>query len=192
MDNTLKQAPNKLIKVVLFGPECTGKSTLSKQLATHYNTVLVPEFLREFAQKKWNNEQKVCEEKDITAIAKGQMQLENEAAKTANKLLICDTDLLETKVYAESYFEGFTNTELDSAISNNNYDLYFLTYIDVPWQADDLRDRAALREEMFTQFENALRKNNKNYLLLKGNKTARLKTAITTIDKLITNTLNLT
>ena len=153
---TLKQQTRGLIKVVLFGPESTGKTTLSRQLAAHYNTVWTPEFLREFAQKKWDDEQKVCEPQDIITIAQGQMQLENEASKSANKILICDTDLLETKGYAEAYFEGFELPELNQAIADNHYDLYCFTYIDTPWEADDLRDRPELREQMFTQFENAL------------------------------------
>lgn len=180
----MKQAPNKLIKVVLFGPECTGKTTLSRQLAKYYNTAWAPEFLREFSQKKWDNEQKVCEEKDIITIAQGQMELENETAKIANKLLICDTDLLETKIYAEVYFKNFSNSTLDKAIIDNHYDIYFLTYIDVPWKADDLRDRPAQRKQMFIQFENTLIQHNKNYVLLKGNKATRLKKAISYIDQL--------
>ena len=170
---------------MLFGPESTGKTTLSRELAAHYNTVWTPEFLREFAQEKWNKQQKVCEPKDIITIAQGQIRLENEVSKSANKILICDTDLLETKVYAEAYFEGFELPELNQAITENHYDLYCLTYIDTPWEADDLRDRPDLRTQMFTQFENALKAQNKNYLLLKGDKTTRLHKAIEHIDKLI-------
>ena len=181
---TLKQQSDKLIRVVLFGPESTGKTTLSKQLAAHFNTVWTPEFLREFAQNKWDDEQKVCEPQDIITIAEGQMQLENEASKSANKILICDTDLLETKVYAEAYFEGFELPELNQAIADNHYDLYCLTYIDTPWEADDLRDRPELREQMFIKFENALIAHRKNYVLLKGNKETRLKNAISYIDEL--------
>ncbi|WP_208379517.1 AAA family ATPase [Psychromonas algicola] len=186
IQETLKQQSDKLIRVVLFGPESTGKTTLSRQLAAHYNTVWAPEFLREFAQEKWDKHQKVCEPKDIIRIAQGQIRLENEASKSAHKILICDTDLLETKVYAEAYFEGFELPELNQAITNNHYDLYCLTYIDTPWEADDLRDRPELREQMFTQFENALITHKKNYLLLKGDKETRLKNAIRYIDELLT------
>tara|TARA_R110001592_G_scaffold102759_3_gene289865 strand:- start:6070 stop:6654 length:585 start_codon:yes stop_codon:yes gene_type:complete len=186
MEKRLKQESKQLIKVVLFGPESTGKTTLSRQLAAHYNTLCTPEFLREFAQNKWDKEQKRCEEKDIIKIAQGQMHLENESAKTANQILICDTDLLETKVYAEAYFEGFNLPELNQAIANNHYELYCLTYIDTPWEADDLRDRAELREQMFIQFEAALITHKKRYVLLKGDKTTRLKNAINYIDQLLT------
>ncbi len=190
MEKTLTQEPTNIIKVVLFGPESTGKTTLSHQLANHYNTVWAPEFAREYLQEKWNNEHKTCEQKDILPIAFGQMKLENELAKKANKILICDTDLLETKVYSEEFYGGFVDDKLNEAAKNNQYDLYLLTYIDTPWKADDLRDRPNERNEMFAAFKNALVENNKNYILLKGDKETRLKTAIFTIDKIISNRNN--
>lgn len=80
MEEALKQDDINIIKVVLFGPESTGKTTLSKQLARHYNTVWAPEYAREYLQDKWNNERKTCEPKDLIPIAIGQMALENSLA----------------------------------------------------------------------------------------------------------------
>ena len=173
MEKALKQTNINIIKVVLFGPESTGKTTLSKQLARHYNTVWAPEFAREYLQKKWNNERKTCENSDLLPIARGQMKLENNLAKKADKVLICDTDLLETKVYSEEYYGGFVDTELEEAAITNTYDLYLLTYIDTPWEEDDLRDRPELRLDMFNAFESALKKYNRPYILLKGDKKIR-------------------
>lgn len=191
MEKELRQQEANLIKVVLFGPESTGKTTLSRQLARHYNTVWAPEFAREYLQKKWNNERKTCENSDILPIATGQMEIENRLSKKADKVLICDTDLLETKVYSEEYYGGFVDPKLDEAAINNSYDLYFLTYIDTPWEEDDLRDRPELRIEMFNAFENALKKYHRPYILLQGNKEARLNTAIKAIDELIKSRQNL-
>ncbi|WOC39455.1 ATP-binding protein [Polaribacter sp. HL-MS24] len=191
MEKELIQKPINLVKVVLFGPESTGKTTLSKQLARHYNTVWTPEYAREYLQKKWNNERKTCEASDLIHIAIGQMRLENKLAKKADKVLICDTDLLETKVYSEEYYGGFVDEQLNKASLENEYDLYLLTYIDTPWEEDDLRDRPEQRFEMFTAFENALKKHDKKYLLLKGNKDTRLKEAIRVIDKIIAKRTNL-
>lgn len=186
MEEKLKQQSANIIKVVLFGPESTGKTTLAQQLARYYNTVWVPEYAREYLQNKWNNERKTCEDHDLLPIARGQMKLENELAKKADKVLICDTDLLETKVYSEEYYGGFVDPKLDKAAQENSYDLYFLSYIDTPWEADDLRDRPEQRLEMFQAFENTLKKNNRPYILLKGDKQVRLKTAVKAIDKLLT------
>ena len=191
MEKKLTQKPINLVKVVLFGPESTGKTTLSKHLARHYNTVWAPEFAREYLQKKWNNERKTCEANDLLPIAIGQMKLENKLATKADKVLICDTDLLESKVYSQKFYGGFVDDLLDKAANENQYDLYLLTYIDTPWEADDLRDRPEQRLEMFKAFENALIENNKNYILLKGNKEIRLKKAIKAIDKIIAEKKNL-
>ncbi len=191
MEKKLSQDPINIVKVVLFGPESTGKTTLSKQLARYYNTVWAPEFARDYLQKKWNNERKTCEAEDLIEIAFGQIKLENKLAKKADKVLICDTDLLETKVYSEEYYGGFVDENLDKAAKKNKYDLYLLTYIDTPWEEDDLRDRPGLRLEMFTAFENALKKHNRNYILLKGDKETRLKNATKAIDKIIADKENL-
>ena len=186
MEKKLRQTNGtNIIKVVIFGPESTGKTTLSNQLARHYNTVWVAEYAREYLQDKWNNERKTCENSDLLPIAVGQMKLENKLVKNADKVLICDTDLLETKVYSEEYYGGFVDPALDKAAVENKYDLYLLTYIDTPWEADDLRDKPELRKEMFDAFESALKKYNRPYILLKGNKQTRLKTATKAIDKLL-------
>ncbi len=185
MEKNLRQENINLIKVVLFGPESTGKTTLSIQLAKHYNTVWVEEFARPYLQRVWNQERRTCEPKDILPIAYGQIELENRLAKRADKILICDTDLLETKVYSEEYYGGFVDPLLEKAARVNSYDLYFLTYIDTPWEADDLRDRPEQRQEMFDAFKNTLEKYNRPYILLKGDKETRLKTATEAIDNIL-------
>ena len=113
MEKTLRQHGVNIIKIVLFGPESTGKTTISLQLAEHYNTVWAPEYARKYLQNKWNNERKTCENSDLLPIAIGQMKSENKLAKKADKILICDTDLLETKVYSESYYGGIVDSNLD-------------------------------------------------------------------------------
>lgn len=185
MEKKLKQQPADCIKVVLFGPESSGKTTLSRQLARHYNSVWVREYAREYLQDKWNNERKTCEPEDLLPIAEGQMYLENELAKKTNSVLICDTDLLETKVYSEAYYVGSCDLMLEKYALENTYDLYFLTYIDTPWEADDLRDKPNDRERMFKAFQDTLIKYNRPYVLLKGSKKERLNEAVKHIDKLI-------
>lgn len=187
MEKKLKQEKSDCIKVVLFGPESTGKTTLARQLARHYNSVWVPEYARQYLQKKWNNERKTCEQSDLLPIAIGQMKLENYSANKTDTVLVCDTDLLETKVYSEEYYSGECDPLLDKYANKNTYDLYLLTYIDTPWEADDLRDKPEEREEMFDAFEKALKDNNKPYILLKGGKKERLEKAIKQIDKLLEN-----
>lgn len=185
MEKTLEQKPNNLIKVVLFGPESTGKTTLAQQLAEHYKTVWVPEYAREYLQEKWDREQKPCEPHDLLPIAEGQMRLENKLAKVATRLLVCDTDLLETKVYSEAYYLGYCPPEIEEYALKNQYDLYLLTDIDIPWHADDLRDKPRERDRMFRYFKGTLEKYNRNFITLKGSKTARFKIAVAQIDQLL-------
>lgn len=181
----LLQKPSDVVKVVLFGPESTGKTTLSRQLARHYDTVWVREFARNYLQDKWNYERKTCEQQDLIPIAIGQMGLENDLAPKANQVLVCDTDILETMVYSEAYYGGFVEPELEKAAKHNQYDLYLLTYIDTPWEKDDLRDRPDRRKEMFDAFHQTLIDNNRPFIILKGNKITRLRAATKAINEIL-------
>ncbi|MEJ2162730.1 MAG: ATP-binding protein [Robiginitalea sp.] len=186
MEEALRQDPSDILRVVLFGPESTGKTTLAKDLANHYQTVWVPEYAREYLQDKWDREKQTCQPEDLLPIAIGQMRLENALARKANRILVCDTDLLETKVYSEAYYLGYSDPLLKKAALQNQYDLYFLTGIDVPWQADDLRDKPDEREEMFVTFRKALEENNRRFIILRGGRQERLRQAISQLDKLLT------
>ena len=191
MDKRLLQKPINIVKVVLFGPESTGKTTLASQLAYHYQTVWAPEYARNYLQKKWNNKRQVCEHNDLIPIAIGQMKLENKLAKRADKILICDTDLLETKVYSEEYYDGVVDRDLEAAANKNQYDLYLLTYIDIPWKLDSIRDRPGQRENMFNAFENTLKKFDRPYIILKGDEETRFKKAVASIDEVLVKKQNL-
>ena len=112
MEEKLAQRPSSCLKIVLFGPESTGKTTLSEDLSKYYSEPLVPEFMRKYLQKVWDLERRICEPQDILPIARGQMELENEKSGQADKLLICDTDLLEIKVYSEAYYDNIVDPQL--------------------------------------------------------------------------------
>jgi len=180
-----RNQPTELIKVVLYGPESTGKTTLAKQLAEHYKTLWVPEFMREYLQKKWDSEKKMVSKEDLIPIAKGQLKLENEASQQVENLLICDTNLLELKVYSEYYYNGFCPSEIKTEATKNNYSIYLLTYIDTPWEVDDLRDRPNNREEMFCIFEAELKEQGFPYEILKGKQRERFENAVKIIDELL-------
>lgn len=185
MEKTAQQTQNQLVKVVFYGPESTGKTTLAKTLAQQYQTTWVPEFSRDYLQEKYDKTGKACEPHDILPIAKGQIDLENQKAKKAKRFLFCDTNLLETYVYTRVYFPDKKFSELKSWALKHDYDYYFLTDIDMPWIADDLRDKPNDRQKMFEVFKNYLIKNQKKFYILSGNLEERLEKVNSIIQKQI-------
>jgi NadR type nicotinamide-nucleotide adenylyltransferase len=186
MEKNLKQLPSgpkRIIKIALFGPESTGKTTLAKQLAEFYKTDWVPEFARDYLQEKWDKYQTICDVNDMLPIAYGQTQLENQKMASANQYLFCDTNLMVTKVFSEVYY-NYCDPLLDQAACEHEYDLFFLTDIDVPWKKDDLRDKPEGRETVFSVFKKSLIDNNKPFITLSGDASLRLKKAVSIIDNL--------
>ena len=186
MEENLRQhsdGDTKIIKIALFGPESTGKTTLAKQLAAYYKTEWVPEYAREYLQEKWDKNKEICNSGDMLPIAYGQTHLENKSVLLANKYLFCDTNLLVTKVFSEVYY-NYCDPLLDQAAREHEYDLFFLTDIDVPWEKDDLRDKAEGRASVFAVFKQSLIANDKPFIVLSGDKSSRLKKAIAIIDDL--------
>jgi len=136
-------------KVCIYGPESTGKSTLAINLADRYQTEYVPEVAREFIN---SNDFKVD---DIVAIALAHFNRIEEKTKTANRILICDTDVITTQIYCRHYLNVVPDIlyELEKRV---NYSKYFLLDIDVPWVEDGLRDLGHRREFMMNTFRDEL------------------------------------
>ncbi len=170
----------ELKKVVLVGPECTGKSTLASLLAKYYNTSWVPEYARAYI----NRLDREYEEKDLLIIARGQLEQEEKLAKEANKVLICDTDLTVIKIWSE-YKYGACYDEILEAYRKREYDLYLLMGIDVPWNDDPQRENPHLRSFFYDVFKNELQQKEVDFIEISGSHFERQKKAIEVIDKLI-------
>lgn len=183
MEKNLRQQKTTIIKIALFGPESTGKTTLAKQLADYYETEWVPEFARDYLQEKWEENQHICVADDMLPIAYGQTALENERLSQAKKYLFCDTNLMVTKVFSEMYY-GFCDPLLNEAALEHEYDLFFLTDIDVPWEKDDIRDTPDGRESVFSVFKQSLIDTKKPFVILSGDKESRLAQATVISDEL--------
>ncbi|AGC76647.1 NadR type nicotinamide-nucleotide adenylyltransferase [Nonlabens dokdonensis] len=171
------------LKIVLYGPESTGKSTLALQLARYFNTVTVEEFARDYLQEKYDVTGEICAYEDLLPIAIGQRLAENNAVLKANKFLFCDTDALETYIYSHAYFDR-APTELKEAVRKSDYDLYLLLDVDVDWTPDDLRDKPDDRNDMFQLFEKGLREFEKSYAIINGTGKMRFKNALKAIENL--------
>lgn len=183
MEKNFKQQQSDIIKIALFGPESTGKTTLAEQLAKTFNTNWIPEFARNYLQQKWDAKKEACTYEDLIPIAIGQIKLENEGLEQANTYLFCDTNIMVTKIFSEMQYQK-CDEAIEKAAKKHKYDLVFLTDIDVPWEKDDLRDSPNSREKAVAIFENKLIQYNKPYIKLSGNKTDRLQKATEIINQL--------
>ena len=183
LEQLSKSGAPPIIKIAIFGPESTGKTTLATQLAEYYKTVWVPEFARDYLQEKLDSGCGICDIDDMLPIAYGQTKMENESALIANKYLFCDTNLMVTKVFSELYY-NFCDSLLDKAARAHQYDLFFLTDIDVPWEDDGLRDSPEGRETIFEAFKESLIDNRKPFITISGDKETRLAKAVTIIEDL--------
>ena len=184
MAKRVKQKKTNCKRIVIYGPESTGKTTLANDLANHYETKCVPEYAREYLQKKWDLHKGKCDLDDLTNIAFGQVEMENKMVSKSNNFIFCDTNILVTKVWSETHFSGYSSPEINDILESVTYDYYFLTNIDVPWVKDDLRDRPDERQEMFSYFKKQLDINEIKYSVLSGDREERLKKAILILDKI--------
>lgn len=168
-------------RIVVIGPESTGKSTLSEQLAEHYNTIWVPEYARQYIEEL----PRPYEQHDLLAIAEGQLSLEDERAALANKILICDTDLHVIRVWSEHKYHGCDPLIL-AYIACRKYDLYLLTYVDIPWQEDPQREYPdpQMREYFYKVYKDIVMASGVPWVEIKGNFEERLATAVSAIDAL--------
>jgi HTH-type transcriptional repressor of NAD biosynthesis genes len=171
--------PYYLKRIVLTGPESTGKTTLSKALANYYKTEWVQEFGRDYFVKR--NGKLVFE--DIIKIGQGQLDLEEAAAKKANKFLFCDTDLIVTQIWSEIYFNSCPS-ELINLNKDRKYDLYLLMDIDIPWADDGTREFPNLREWHFNRLKKELEERNLNYVIIQGSDSVRIQQCIAAINNL--------
>jgi HTH-type transcriptional repressor of NAD biosynthesis genes len=157
------------IKVCIFGPESTGKSTLAKNLAERFKAVLVPEYAEELIRQQDGNISYL----DMKEIAKGQLSLVEAALKKSPDLLICDTDLITTKIWSHKLF-GKCDSWVEEQAKQQSYDLYLLLDVDVPWVDDTHRYLPEDRKPFFNACKQELEKNNKKYQTISGSFEERL------------------
>lgn len=145
----MSSAGKKVLKVCFYGPESTGKTTLAQEMANRFHTVFVPEVSREILDS--NN----FTLQDIERVGKAQTERIKASEQDANRLLICDTDILTTRIYSIQYL-GTAPELLDDLEKEIRFDRYYLFNIDVPWVEDGLRDLGQQREHMMEMFRREL------------------------------------
>lgn len=167
-------------RIVITGPESTGKSTLCEQLAEHYNTVWCPEFARQYLLERGMN----YSYEDLTNIAQGQIELETSLqTKAKNNLYFIDTDMYVMKVWHEVAF-GKCPSWILKSISRAQYDFYFLCNTDLPWEKDELREYPdlAFRQKLFKMYNDIVINSGTPWTVISGTKEERLQAAINSID----------
>jgi NadR type nicotinamide-nucleotide adenylyltransferase len=191
---------NSIKKIVIIGPESTGKSTLCKQLADHYKTVWVPEFAREYLEKRGTN----YTYEDLLTIAKGQIALEEEYLKSKigdqkseienrkskirnHKPLFIDTDMYVMKVWFEFVFSKCPNRILNQ-IAERKYNMYLLCNTDLPWIKDELREYPdlATRNKLYHYYKDLLINQSVPWVDITGSYELRLQQAMKEVDMLLT------
>lgn len=167
-------------KIVIIGPESTGKSTLSRELAAYFEEPWVPEYAREYLDRLG----RPYGYSDLLAIAEGQINKEDEMAAMASDKLFCDTDLRVIKVWSEHRFKR-THSWIKEQIEDRKYSLYLLTATDIPWQDDPQREHPdpEMRQYFMEVYENEMRSSGLPWIIISGSEKNRLTKAIDFIRK---------
>jgi NadR type nicotinamide-nucleotide adenylyltransferase len=190
-----------ILKVVVIGPESTGKSSLCEQLANHYNTEWVKEYAREYLL---TNGTEYCYE-NLLEIAKGQIALEDAAIQlvedkikntndcnstASSEIILIDTNMYVLKVWCEFVFEKCHPWILNQIVENS-YGLYLLCDIDLPWVKDELREYPDLeiREKLYHHYKDLLINQSTPWVNISGNYQQRLEIAINAIDSVRIKTI---
>lgn len=169
-------------KIVIVGPESTGKSTLTEQLAAHYETTWCPEFAREYLKENGTD----YSFEDLLNIARGQLILEdNLLAQAKNNLYFIDTDMYVMKVWCEVAFNN-CHTWILKQIASRNYDLILLCDTDLPWKKDELREYPDLqtRRRLFKMYKDLLINQKTKWAVISGSYVDRLQLALTIVKTL--------
>lgn len=180
-------------KIVITGPESTGKSTLTKMLAHEYNASWVKEYAREYLSTPLQSFDRLRMTKgniqytfeDVIEMAKIQIQKEKEAINE-NELLFLDTDLTVFYVWIKEKY----NKEIDwinKSLVQTQDKIYLLCNIDIPWEEDSLREHPNLedRKRLFGNYVELLEKYKLPYYIISGDVNARLKKAKEIIESSI-------
>ncbi len=167
-----------MIKIVITGPESSGKSTLSRTLAKHYQAPLLTEYARTYLDQL----DLPYREEDLLAIARGQVEQEDEATRHCPSLLLCDTSLLVICIWSQHKY-GRIHPWIEQQWKQRPVDHYLLCRHDLPWEPDPQRENPHDRDELFALYQRALQE--KMHTIISGDASARLKAAVTTIDQLL-------
>lgn len=155
--------------VVITGPESSGKSTLSKQLALDLGAKLIDEYARTFLSTPDYSFE------DLEVIAHEQLRLIAKAKKNNSKdqLVISDTGDLVLEIWFEEKFNRLP-AQWESLKKAAIPDLYFLCSADIPWESDKLRENPTDRDRLFQIYLQKLNAYGAEYYVMTGSEDERI------------------
>jgi NadR type nicotinamide-nucleotide adenylyltransferase len=169
-----------IIKIGVIGAESTGKSSLCRLLANHYNTLWVPEFSREYFNTRDINNYSLS---DLIIIADNQIKSELKKIKKATRFLFCDTTLITLKIWAELEFNK-TPEFISDNLHKIKYDYYLITANDVEWEKDNQRKNKFNRDLILKLNINEVEKLNSSFSIINGVNDTRLNNSVKILDAL--------
>jgi NadR type nicotinamide-nucleotide adenylyltransferase len=162
-----------LKRIIITGSESSGKTTLANFLAKSLNAPLIPEFSREYLKDKGLS----YTFEDLVNIAIGQQNLEDEALKNGEKLIVCDTDLTVLNIWADERF-GNIPAVVGARLKAYETDFYLLCKPDLPWEYDPLRENPNDRDRLFKRYNDLLKNLKCNFKIVQGKNTEREEKAL--------------
>jgi NadR type nicotinamide-nucleotide adenylyltransferase len=173
MEKEVDAARESVARVILTGPESTGKTELTSALAGRYHTEYIPEYARMFIEKL----DRPYRYGDLVHIAKHQAQQMQEYSSKKLRVLFIDTYLIITKIWFLWVYKRYPGW-LDDEIKKTKNDLYLLCNPDIPWFPDGVRENGGeMRNKLFVAYENELIKNNLHYKYVLGQGAERIRNA---------------
>lgn len=167
-------------KIVLTGPESSGKSWLCEKLARHFEAPWVPEYARIYLEKH-GPEYDFALLKDIAVQHK---KFQEEYLEQAGHLLFLDTDMINYHVWQKLVFDR-VHPELKEMMAEENDHLYLITYPDIPWEPDPLRENPHGRDLIFEAHKREIAIKQRPYRIIKGHGEQRLANAISAVEELL-------
>lgn len=173
---------SSIYKILITGPESTGKSSLCKKLAEYFNTVWVKEYAREYLELNGSEYQ----QSDLVEILKGQLNKEAEGVEKASRILFCDTGPEVISIWS-NYKYGNEAPFITRTVKEHSYDLVLLLNVDLPWEPDPLREIPSLEERLkvLELFKNKLNQTEANWFLISGEGEDRFKQALEKLEQLL-------
>ncbi len=171
---------NRITRIVITGPESTGKTELAQALADKWKTVWIPEYARFYVE----NLGRPYSYDDVIRIAKYQITQEAEyASRIGNGILFYDTWLIITKVWFDLVF-GKCPEWVSDHIRSSKIDLFLVCATDLPWISDPVRENGGdKREELFGLYCDEIRSFGFNYEIVGGIGNLRVENAMKALSR---------